>query len=223
MLKTLLSPLIIVKDGLILWWDEWINWIVISILWTLCWLTIVLGPPATFGIYFIAGSLVDGESLGVRGMLDGGREYFAKSWLWMAVNVAVVALITYNIFFYSQVETYWAQLIEGILLFIGLLWITVQLYAIAYLIRQEEKSLRMAWRNALFTILASPYHALIVFIFIFLLLALSLLTVLPIFFGFPGLVVVLANRAVKDRVNVFKSRLEEERKESSRSEDGGEI
>jgi uncharacterized membrane protein YesL len=213
MLRTLISPLVVIKDGLVLWWDEWINWIVVNLLWLLCWLTIVLGPPATFGIHFVAASLVEGESLGVRGLLDGGKKYFAKSWLWMVVNTIVIVIIVFNILFYYQIESNWAQFIQGIILFVGFLWILVQLYTLPFFMLQEDKSLRVAWRNALFTIIASPFHALIIFAFILLLTAVSIMTVLPVFFGVPGLIVVLTSSAVKDRVKAFQEGIRDKTKD----------
>ncbi len=87
---------------------------------------------------------------------------------------------------------------------LGLLWLGVQFYALPYFMLQEEKSLRTAWRNGIFTILAAPVYTLILWIFGVLIVVLSVGTVIPLFLGVPGIIVVLGSQAVTERLITFE-------------------
>lgn len=85
------------------WWDDWVNMVVINLVWALCWLTIVLGPPATFGLYHVTNGLVEGQAVELRGMLEGIRRYFLHSWTWMLLNLVAAVVVWLNIGFYLQI------------------------------------------------------------------------------------------------------------------------
>ena len=206
MVKRLPVPLQVVAQALSDWWDEWFNMALISLAWLLCWVTIVLGPPATFGIYYVTNQLTHGRSLGLRGLLEGGRRYFLKSWLWMLLNLLVLAVVVSNIWFYGQFDADWAVIVRMFLSFLGLVWLIVQFYALPYLMEQEEKSLRLALRNGLFTFLASPGYTAVVAGLAALVVALSVVLVAPLFLGAPCLIAVLGNRAVRERLETYRVR-----------------
>jgi len=196
------------------WWDDWVNMVVINLVWLLCWLTVVLGPPATFGIYYVTNQLAHGQSLGLRGMIEGGKRYFFHSWLWMLLNLAVGLLLTVNLMFYQQFTSTWAELLRAFHVFLGLVWLIVQFYALPYLMEQERKHLGMALRNGLFTALASPGYTLVVAGLAALVVVLSLVVIAPLFLGGPCLIAALGNRAVRERVETYRVR---ERESDERS------
>jgi hypothetical protein len=74
---------------------------------------------------------------------------------------------------------------------------------------QEQKRLRSALRNGLFTALAAPGYTLVVVGLTVLTIALSVGFVFPLFFGAPCLIAVLGNRAVLERLEVFGVREQE--------------
>ncbi len=212
--KKLPVPLQVVAQALRDWWDDWINMVVINLVWLLCWLTIVLGPPATFGIYYVTNQLAHGQSLGLRGMIEGGKRYFFHSWLWMLLNLAAGLLVTVNMMFYQQFASVWAQFLQAFHVFLGLTWLVVQFYALPYLMEQERKHLGMALRNGLFTALASPGYTLVVAGLAALVVVLSLLLVIPLFLGGPCLIAALGTRAVRERLETYRVR---ERESDERS------
>jgi hypothetical protein len=61
----------------------------------------------------------------------------------------------------------------------------------------------MAYRNALFTALAAPGFTLILLGLTVLLTILSIVLVIPLFFGIPGLIALLGTRAVFNRLEAF--------------------
>jgi hypothetical protein len=63
------------------WYDDLVGVMSINILWVLSWVTIVLGPPATFGLYRYAHYTAHGQNEGVSGLWEGMKRYFIRSWL----------------------------------------------------------------------------------------------------------------------------------------------
>jgi uncharacterized membrane protein YesL len=199
-------PLQVVGQALRDWWDDWLNMAVISLIWLLCWVTVVLGPSATFGVYYVTNQLAHGRSLGPRGLLEGGRRYFFKSWLWMLLNLVAAVVVVANVWFYGQFDADWAVIVRVVPPFLGLAWLVVQFYALPYLMEQEKKSLRLALRNGLFTFLAAPGYTAVVAGLAALIAALSAILVAPLFLGSACLIAALGNRAVRERVETFRVR-----------------
>jgi uncharacterized membrane protein YesL len=198
------------------WWDDLVNLVVINLIWVVCWLTVVLGPPATLGIYHVANRLVRGESLGPQGLLEGAKRYFLQSWLWMLFNLVVAAIVLVNWGFYASFDAGWADLMRAFFLLLGLFWLAIQFYALPYLVEQERKNVGIALRNGLFNALAAPGYTLVVFAFAVLVVGLSVGLVFPLFLGGPCLIAVVGNRAVIERLATYGVR---EREMASREAD----
>ncbi len=91
-------------------------------------------------------------------------------------------------------------------LLLGLMWLGVQFYPLPYLMEQEEKSLRLALRNGLFTLLAAPGYTLVVVSGAVVIAALSIGVVAPLFLGGPCLIAVLGTHAVRERIETYQVR-----------------
>ncbi len=206
MIKRLPVPLQVIAQALSDWWDDWVNMALINLVWLLCWATIVLGPPATFGLYYVTNQLAHGRSLGLRGLLEGGRRYLRKSWLWMLLNLLVAMVSAVNIWFYGQLDADWAGIVRAFPLLLSLVWLVVQFYALPYLMEQKEESLRLALRNGLFTLLAAPGYTVVVAGLAALIAILSVWLVAPVFLGVPCLIAALGNRAVRERLETYRVR-----------------
>lgn len=194
------------------WWDDWVQMSVISIVWTLSWLTVVLGPPATLGLFYVAYRMAYGENPGLGGMLEGARRYLARSYLWALLNLLAAVTVYANLWFYGRLETAWAPLLQALFWILGALWLAVQFYALAYLMEQERKSLPLALRNGLFTLLAAPGYSLVLMGAALLVGAISLALVAPLILGGSGLLALIAAYAVRERIETYG--LREERVES---------
>jgi len=197
------APFQVILQTLRDWWDEWLNMLVVGMVWFVCLMTVLLGPPATLGLYHVTHALAHGESLGVSGLIAGGRRYFLKGWLWALVNLAASILLFANFLFYGQIDAVWGGLLQGLFLGLSVLWLVVQFYTLPYLMEQEQQQLRLALRNGLLTVFASPGYTLVVVGVAALISMLSLLLVIPLFLGAPGLVALLGSRAVLERIETF--------------------
>jgi uncharacterized membrane protein YesL len=203
-------PLQVVGRALRDWWDDWVNLAVINLLLALAWLTILLGPPATFGLYYVTNHLAHGQSLGPPGLIAGGRRYFLASWRWMLLNLAVGVLLSVNIIFYDSLPAVWANYVQAAFIILGLAWLIVQFYALPYAMEQAEPRLGLALRNGLFTALAAPGYTLVIGAVAGLVAILSIGTVALLFLGGPCLLAVLGNRAVIERLETYQVRIREQ-------------
>lgn len=185
------------------WWDDWVSMAIISVVWLFCWVTVVLGPPATLGMYHMSDRLSEGRSLGLGKLWDGMKRYFLVSWLWMLLNLLVVVIQGANFLFWTGQRTWWAILVTGCLLFLTVAWLATQFYALPYLIEQRRKNLGLALRNGFFTVFAAPGYTMAVAGLAIVLAVASVLVVLPLFLGVPMLIVVLGTWAVRDRLETY--------------------
>lgn len=215
-------PLQVIGWSLRDWWDDWVNMVVLNLLLWLGWLTIVLGPPATFGLYYVTKHLARGRAMGPRTLFEGGRRYFWQSWIWLLLNLVVMLVIGANYIFYASLEPAWARFLQAAFVLLGLAWLVVQFYAIPYFMEQEEKRVFMALRNSLYTILAAPGYTVVVAGAAALLIGLSAGTVALLFLGGPCLVASLGSRAVLERLDSFGIRERKAIRKEQLSEGKGE-
>ena len=185
------------------WYDDWFNQFILNFLAALSWITIVLGPPMLFGFYEIAHEMTHGRSGGPGELFRAAKRYFGVSWLWMLIQTAVAIVILVNMRFYWSLGHGWSTILASLFFFLGLFWAMMQIYVIPYYMAQKKKSLKLAFKNAALTFLASPGFTLALFLVsVFLLLA-SIFFILPLILGGPALVVLIGARAVQDRLRAF--------------------
>lgn len=185
------------------WIDDWPRFILVTIIWLLGWLTIIFGPPFTFGLFFVTKNLAYGDVIRPGKLWAAAKRYFWISWLWMLINIVVLAVIAGNIFFYDRFKAGWSLGVQITLLFLAIMWLIVQAYTIPYLMEQDDKSLKTAMRNGFVTLLSSPGFTLVIIIFFMLFFVLSVVFIFPILLGVPCLMALIWSRAVRQRIEVF--------------------
>jgi uncharacterized membrane protein YesL len=193
----------VILRALIDWWDAWLSLAIINSVWALCCLSVVLGPPATFGMYYCANELVHGRGVGLSDLVAGGRRYFVKSWVWGLYNVAIATLAYVSIQFYGRVNADWGPILQAAVGVLVAFWLITQFYALPYFMEQSEKRLLLAMRNGLFTALASPVYTLIVVGFAAIIAVISVALVALLFLGGPAYITILGHRAVLERIETF--------------------
>ena len=185
------------------WWRDWVNMAVINLGWMVCWLTLLLGPPATFVAYRVANDFVHGRSLYPRELPGLVRRYFLRSWGWFLINLAVAAAALINLQFYASLDSTLGSVLQGATLTVAGGWLLVQFYALPYLMEQDRPLLSRALRNALLTTLASPLYTLLLAAACGLLLALCVRLPFLLLFGVPMLIAVTGSHAVLERLEAF--------------------
>ncbi len=202
------SPITIkvIKWSIRTWWDDLTTLAMVNLAVVLCWMTVVLGPPATLGLYHLSHELVHGQSLGMGGLIEGIRKYFWKSWAWALVNLFVFLLLWSNIVFYGNSDLVWVKGLPIVMVLLGLVWIVVQFYTLPFLMLQENKSLPTSWRNAYVIAALNPGYTSVVFLFAVIITVASVAFMLPLFLGALPLLAILGVQATRDRVDDFKHR-----------------
>lgn len=202
-MRNWLAPLRVARSAFITWRDDALNLLILNLACIVCTVTVLLAPPALFAIYDATQQLVRGAAPNLKELYLGLRRYFFISWLWLLANVLCLLVLAANVMFYSRIDATWALYVRTIFLGLVLFWLAMQFYAIPYLMFQDTKSLRIAWRNAFLTILASPGYTLVLLFISLLLLVLGVTTAIPFVLGMLTYIPILGNQAVQDRLEAF--------------------
>jgi hypothetical protein len=193
------------------WWDDLLMQAVMSLIWSVSWFTVVLGPPVTFGIYYVQSQYIEGENLGLRGMVDGARRYFFTSWKWMLTNLLVFLLFFASTDAYQRIEGPWASAARDITILFAAGWAISQFYTIPFVMRQgENTSLWQAWRSSLLLCLASPFYLAGLLLFLAVFGVFSMLLIFPVILGFVPMLSMLSTQALQDRLETFREMAEKE-------------
>jgi uncharacterized membrane protein YesL len=200
------APLAAIGRSIVMWWDGWLDFWVISMVWALAQVTVVLGPPATFGLYHVIHLMAhEGDSTGIKGMFQGARMYFGKSLVWGLINWAALLLAFVNIGFYIQVENTIGLIARWIVIVLTITYLVAQFYAVAFFMQMQDdsKKVLMALRNGLFLALGQPIFTFVLVLFAVLVMGLSVGLVIPFFLGTPALIAVLGTEGMRDRLRAF--------------------
>jgi len=187
----------VIMDALKLWWKDWANQVVVSLAAILAGLTIVLAPAALFGIYQESLDLTHNTRTGLIGFWKGFKSYFKQNLTWGALNLLVLLILVSNIWFYYNSQLNLAPILAILMILIGLFWISWQFFILACLFLQEEKSLKLAWKNGLAVMLGQPGYSMFLAITMLALLLLSARYYIPLAIGSLPLIAILSLRAVQ--------------------------
>jgi uncharacterized membrane protein YesL len=200
------ASLRVIGRALVTWWDDWIQMVIVNLVWAVLCLTVILAPPATFGLYSVTHLLRQGQSRGLGGLLEGTRRYFWAGWRWGLLNLAVAIVLVVSYAFYSQIGAAWSGALSGIVLGVSAVWLVVQFYALPFYMEQEQQSLKLALRNGLFTTLAAPGYTLVLALAAAVIVVASVALVGPLFLGGPCLLAILGHCAVHERLVAYGKR-----------------
>ncbi|MHB8624726.1 MAG: YesL family protein [Aggregatilineales bacterium] len=203
------APLRVFRQALIDWWDAWLPLMLINLAWIVCIFTIVLAPPAVFALYAAAHEIAHGRTVNIQDFVAELRRYFFQSWRWAIPNVVLIFLAGYGLIFYGERGGEIGFVLQLLVLLVLAGWATVQFYALPYLVAQVDRRLIVAWRNGLYTALASPFYTLAVMLLAGLLAAFNAALVLPSFIGGACLFALFGTRAVFERLDTFGIRREQ--------------
>lgn len=196
----------VLSQAAVFWWRNWTTMFTLNLGLILCWLTVVLGPPATLTAYRIAANIAQGEEFDPRGVVANIRRYFLPGWGWALLQLAVAAVITVNLNFYATLGGPVGSLLQGVVLGIAILWLLLQLYALPYLVLQEQPQLFRALRTGLLTLLASPVYTLVAALAVGGIVVVLVRFPYALFFGALMLIVSYGVFAVLERLDTFGQR-----------------
>jgi len=189
-----------VLDAIKLWWADWSNQLVVSLVAILLSLSILLYPVALFGVFFQAVDLTHDLRTGLGGFLNGLKKYWKSALLWGLVNTLGIAVFVFSVWFYSNSSFILAPILVLTSLLALAFWFTWQLLSVGCFFLQDQQSLRLAWKNGLALILTHPLYLLPIGIFMLVLTSLSLRFFIPLIAGSEALLAILSLRAVQNTI-----------------------
>lgn len=184
-----------------LWWADWSNQLVVSLLAILLSLTVVLYPAALFGVYAQATDLTHDLRTGMAGFWAGFKKYLRPASIWGLVNSLGVAVFAISIWFYGNSHFTFAPLFVWISLLALIFWVSWQYLSVACFFLQEPQTLPLAWRNGLALLLLHPFYLLPVGLFLAGLTFLSLRYFIPLIIGGEALLVIVSLKAVQATIS----------------------
>lgn len=187
----------VIVDAVTLWWSDWGNQVVVSLVAILLSLTIILLPAAIFGIYQESLDLTHRNRSGLIGFWTGFKQYLLKSLAWGGINLVVILVLVTNVWFYYNSQLEAAPFLTVLTIVMGTLWIIWQFFSLACYFLQEEKTLKVAWRNGFATIVNQPLYALIISLVMLALMVLSFYVYIPLVLGSVPLIAILGLKAVQ--------------------------
>lgn len=187
----------VIVDAVKLWWNDWGNQVVVSLVAILASLTIVLLPAALFGIYQEALDLTHRQRSGLLGFWSGFKKYLTKSLGWGLINLIVLLVLGTNVWFYYNSQLVSAPILTVITIIMGVLWIIWQFFSLSCYFLQEEQTFKLAWKNGFVVILKQPLYALIISLVMLALLVLTFYLYIPLVLASIPLIAILGLRAVQ--------------------------
>ena len=168
---------------------------------------------AWFALNAVCNRVANGFAISWDFYFANFKQYIWKAWRYMIFSNSISILIIVNFLWYPQAfrDQVWVPWVMGAWLAAGLFWTAIQFYVIPFFIEQEDKSWRVALKNAALVAGANPLFTLVLLVLAVALLALSV-AVIPPLFVLLGLVVwaMISTQAVVNRVAFYRVKLEAE-------------
>ena len=201
-------------------WDELFILVLMNLLTAVLLLPVVTFPPALAGLWSVGNLVAGGSSVEWRDYFGAFKRYFWKSWVFALINIVVGLLFYINFNFYapetppfnlSATVSLW---VRTFFVFVGALWVLLQMYLFAMLLEQDEQRIKLAFRNSAILMFANPGFSLLLGIIILVLAAVSIL--LPALWAMVtmSLVAVICNMAVQHLLTPYREKALAETQES---------
>lgn len=171
-----------------------------------------LGPAALLALYFVTNRVANDFAISWDIYLDAFKKYFKKAWVFGIFSQFITFAIPINALWYPQMfgSQTWVAWVQGAWLALGLFWLAISFYTMAFFAEQETKRWRTALRNAAVIAAANPLFTLSLLFIATLLIGLSLLLT-PVFILLGlALWTMFGSEAVVNRVNAFRERAKAE-------------
>lgn len=183
--------------ALTLWWGDWANQVLVSLSMVLLSLTVVLAVPAYLGVLEQARDLTHGVRTGIAGMWLGFKREIRRSLPWGLLNLAVTAVFGFTLWFYANSSFAFAPALVIFITLIAFFCFIWQYFSFACYTQQEEKKIRLAWKNAWALMLTRPLLILVTGLLGAGLSFVSARYFIPLALGSPALIALLGLTAVQ--------------------------
>jgi uncharacterized membrane protein YesL len=172
--------------------EQFMTFALLSILWWLCTITIVAAPPASVALMSITDPRNKGSAAEVSDAITVFRTSWGRAWGIALLTAPFIAMLAWNLTFFSGSSHALAPMAPLWLILLIILFV-VALYAFS-VAGTMESGTRNAFRGAMFVLVSRPFLGLgLSLLVMFLILVMGVL-VIPILFVGPALIACIANR-----------------------------
>ncbi len=174
--------------------EQFLSLVWFSLLWWLCVVLVVPGPPATVALYAMADPRRQVSTPEFRDAVDVFTSSFRRSWGVFLFTVPLMAILIWNLYFFGGTNQILAAMSPLWLIMLVLIWV-LMLYAYA-VAGTMESGTRNAFRGAMFVLVSRPFVSITLSVFSIALIVVMTLTVVPMLLFGPALIASIVNRVV---------------------------
>jgi len=171
-----LYPLVLFGRAIRAWWDEFVFLLLLNLIWLLAQLTVVLGPPATLGLYTVARRVLNRDLVGFGDFWRAGRDGFARAWIWGAAQLVVYGVLGFNLWVYGGRPGIGFLALRYAWTLLLLAWFVLQLYYWPLNLLQSDQRFFTTLGNATKMALLNPGFTLAYALLALLFIAVSVLS-----------------------------------------------
>jgi uncharacterized membrane protein YesL len=175
-------------------YDQFVLVMVVSVLWWLCAVLIVPGPPATVALFRMMDPRNQIEMPEIRDFFRTMRESFKTAWGVAAFTLPVILVLSWNMLFFRDSDSFFAMMVPLWFVMIVITWL-LMIYALAT-VAAMESYVRNAFRGAVYLLVMWPFTSLFLFLLLSLISTLFTVLVLPLILFGPGVAAAVINRFV---------------------------
>ena len=193
----------VVRSGTVLWktiksvYGDLFPYVWMSVLWWVGTLTVILAPLAHTAMHRVAHRTATYRRIESDFFYEGLRMHKGLAYLMYWGNFLGSVVILVSIWFYSNIQSPFVQLLVIPLIWVAFLFLLVTQFVFPLLWEQEEVSLALIYKNALILVLQHPLFCVLVTLFkITILFLFSLPAFIPLFLFGPAFSTVLSNYAL---------------------------
>lgn len=175
-------------------YDQFVLVMVVSVLWWICAVLIVPGPPATVALFRFMDPRNQVASPEIRDFFRTMREHFATAWAIAGLTVPLIAILVWNSLFFQGGDTFFTLMVPLWAVMVAII-ITLMLFAFATVAAMDSK-VRNAFRGATYLLVMWPFSSVLTIIFLAAFSSILLVLILPMLLFGPGVSAAVINRFV---------------------------
>lgn len=179
------------------WWYEWTAVLPLALVWFVCQLLVLPGPPATAVLYALMRQSSDNQWWNGRDAWQAAKTLFWPAWKWALVNGLVVGPALFNLIVYWDVPGAFWIVLRVVWLLALTIWLGLNLVYWPFWLAQTDKSLRNTYANCGRFLLLNPLSGLAITAVSALVLFVSVFTILPFVLGSMAWVALVGITAVQ--------------------------
>jgi len=180
--------------------EQFTMMVLLSLAWWVCLLTVVLAPPATVTLFALADPRRIVNRPDFSDAVAVFRTAFKRGWLIALATVPALAVLAWNILFFSNSSSFLAAFIPlWMIMLISIFILSIYMFSVA---GTMESGLRNAFRGAMYVLVSRPFSGIVLSVAIVAVGAVFTVLVLPMIALGPAILAGVVNRFVLTGLHV---------------------